>query len=233
MFRLLRLFHTSIGRKLVMALSGIILILFMIAHMLGNLAVYQGQGAANAYAAWLQGHPLLWAVRLVLLGIFLFHIAIGLQLAIENRRARDKPYRMQTPQRSRFAERHMVLSGMIVLVFFVYHLMHLTLGWIDPAQAATLIDTQGRPDVYSKVVLGFQNIWVAAVYLLGMGLLALHLHHATQSIFQTLGFNHETYQTLVIYGSVLLTSIIIIGLASIPIAVQLGFLTLPAGVPAS
>lgn len=225
MKRILRLFHTSIGNKLMMALSGSVLVLFMLGHMLGNLTVYQGQNSINAYAHWLQGHPLLWAIRATMLAIFLFHILIGVRLARENLAARPLRYRLRKPLQSGFAERHMLLSGLVVLAFLLYHLAHLTLGWADPAHFG-LLDAQGRPDVYARVVLGFLNPWISLIYLAALALLGLHLHHAIQSIFQTLGLMHDNFAVLIRYGSIGLSAIIVLGLASIPVSVLLGFITL-------
>lgn len=225
MKRLIRLFHTSIGSKLMMALSGTVLVLFLVGHLAGNLFIYQGQEMVNAYAHWLQGHPMLWGIRLVLLGIFLFHIAIGIRLAHENAAARPQDYRLRRPVKSSFAERHMLLSGAVILAFLAFHIAHLTLGWVDTTYAS-LLDAQGRPDVYAKLVYGFQNIWISGVYLLGLSLLGLHLHHAIHSIFQTLGLIHDNFRALIHWGSLSLSAIIVVGLGSIPVAVLLGFIQL-------
>ncbi len=214
MKRIIRLFHTSIGSKLMMALSGSILVLFVLGHMLGNLTIYQGAGTINAYANWLQGHPLLPFIRLVMLSILLFHIAVGIRLWRENRAARPLRYHVRRPIRSGFAERHMLLSGLVIFVFLLFHLAHLTLGWTHP-EYLTLFDDQGRPDVYARLVLGFQNIGISAIYLIGLGLLWLHLHHAVQSIFRAIEI-----------GAMGVSAVIVAGLASIPIAVLLGFISL-------
>lgn len=223
MRRLLRLFQSSIGAKLMMALSGVALVLFMLGHMLGNLTVYQGPGSINAYAAWLQGHPLLWLIRLVMAGILILHAREGVRLALANRRARPLGYRLDRSMRRRFAERHMLLSGLAILLFLLFHLAHLTLDWMFPAQAG-LVDTAARADVYCKLVSGFRIPWVVLIYLAGLGFLWLHLHHGIQSIFQTLGFNHQTYQGLVVLGGIVLGAVIVLGLASIPLAVLAGFI---------
>lgn len=225
MIRLIRLFRTSIGSKLMIALSGSVLVLFVFGHMVGNLTIYQGQNSINAYAHWLQGHPLLWLIRLIMLSILLFHITVGVRLWWENRTARPQRYSVRKPLRSGFAERNMLLSGMIIFVFLLYHLAHLTLGWTHP-EYLSLFDSQGRPDVYARLVLGFQNIWISAIYLIGLALLWLHLQHAVHSIFQTLGLIHDNFRTAIEIGALGISSVIVLGLGSIPVAVQLGFITL-------
>ncbi len=224
MKRLIRLFHTSIGHKLIMALSGTLLVLFLLGHMAGNLFIYQGQNMVNTYAHWLQGHPLLWGVRLGLLAILLFHVVMGVYLARDNRAARPQPYQMHAPLQKSFAERHVLFSGLIILAFLLFHLAHLTLGWVD-AEHALLLDEQGRSHVYAKLVLGFQNIWISGLYLLGLSALGLHLHHAIQSIFQTLGLVHDNFRELMEWASIGLSAVILLGLASIPIAVLLGWVS--------
>ncbi len=227
MFRLIRLFRTSIGSKLMMALSGLLLILFIAGHMLGNMTLYQGPDALNGYAAWLQGHPLLWVFRLAMLLLFGVHVYTGLRLAQENRAARQPRYQRQPSLQVGLAGRTMALSGLVVLGFVIYHLLHLTLGVIDPRHWQ-LHDSLGRADVYARVVLGFQNPWMAGSYVLALLLLGLHLNHAIGSLFQTLGFNHESYDTLLKVGAALVSVLLVLGFASVPISIQLGLVTLPA-----
>jgi succinate dehydrogenase / fumarate reductase cytochrome b subunit len=221
MFRLIHLFRTSIGKKLFMALSGLILVGSIVGHMLGNLAIYQGHSAINTYAAWLHGHPLLWAVRLFMLSIFLFHVYIGIELAVKNRASRKTSYQHPETIESHFDARHMLLSGISVLVFMLYHIVHLTLRTFETEQ---LLDSLGRIDVYSNVITGFLNPYIAISYILAMILVGLHLHHAIQSSMQTLGFNHESYNTILYITTTSLSFIVTLGFISIPVTVQLGLL---------
>ena len=122
MSRLLRLFHTSIGSKLVMALSGGVLVLFMLGHMLGNLTIYKGQEAINGYADWLQGHPLLWGIRLVMLTIFLGHLVNGVRVFLGNRTARPIGYRRKQALSDDPAARFMLHSGVVILLFLCFHI---------------------------------------------------------------------------------------------------------------
>lgn len=229
MFRLIRLFHTSIGSKLMMATSGLVLVVFLTGHLLGNMKVFQGPEALNEYAAWLQGHPLLWVIRLTMLSIFLLHVVNGVRLAIENRAARPQRYLHPATVQTNFAARHMMFSGVLVLSFLVYHLLHLTLGAVEP-QFAQLLDAKGRVDVYARVVLGFSDPWITGSYLVALVLLGLHLQHAIGSLVQTLGFNHESYQRLICNLVWLLVVSLVVGFASIPLSVWFGWVTISGGI---
>ena len=228
MFRLLRLLHTSIGRKLVMALSGLLLVLYVAGHMAGNLTVFQGPDALNGYAAWLQGHPLLWGIRLLMLAVIGLHIIIAVRLAWANRAARPTRNRLQRTLSTGFAARSMLLSGLLVLAFIVFHLLHLTIGLVQP-QTAQLLDQAGRPDVYARVVLGFADPWVAGIYALAVVLVGLHLQHAVSSLVRTLGFSHEAYHRTIDVVASGVALLVVAGFLAIPIGVQSGLLTLPGG----
>lgn len=237
MFRLLRLLRTSIGRKAVMALSGLVLVLFIAGHMAGNLSIFQGPDALNGYAAWLQGHPLLWGVRLLMLAILLVHILIALRLAVGNRRARSTRYRGRGWLTARLttgvAARTMLLSGLLLFAFLVYHLLHLTLGLVQP-QTAGLLDAAGRPDVYARVVGGFENPWIALVYAGAVLLVGLHLQHAVASLVRTLGFSHDGYHQAIDVAAGLVALLVVAGFLAIPLAVQTGLLGMgPATGPAA
>lgn len=196
MNRLVRLFGSSIGRKIVAATTGVLLIAFLLGHMYGNMKVFQGPEALNAYAAKLQGHPLLWAFRAGLITLFGTHVYLTLTLARDNRAARPIGYRQYRPRSSSFFSRYMVLTGLVVLLFLVYHLLHFTFGVID-AEHQRLFDAQQNLDVYTSVVQTFQNPWIAGSYVVAMVLLGFHLWHGTTCAFQTLGVRHESYETLI------------------------------------
>lgn len=230
MYRLIRLFRTSIGRKLVTAVTGLLLVGFLAGHALGNLTLYQGRDSLNAYADWLQGHPLLWIFRIGLVVLFGLHVSLAAGLARENRAARPTGYRRQVLQQAGLASRTMLVSGLVVLAFLLFHLLHLTGGVVDPAHF-NLVDEAGRPDVFARVVLAFSNPWLAALYLGALALLGLHLRHAIGSLFQTLGFNHESYQTLLCLFSAVLAIAIVASFAMIPVGVLAGWVTLPGVSP--
>jgi succinate dehydrogenase / fumarate reductase cytochrome b subunit len=226
MLRVVRLFQTSIGSKQVLAATGVILVLFLLGHMLGNLTIYQGPEAINAYGAWLQGHPFLWVFRLVMLAVVTIHIAVGVRLYYENRRARPQRYARHGSVQLSPTARTMIFTGLLVLAFLLYHLAHLTGGIVGP-QLQRMAD--GHLNIYANVVSGFNNPWIAGGYVLAMLLLGFHLNHAIRSLFQTFGVYHENWEAFLHYLSPVLSAVIVLGFISVPIAVQLGVLTLPSG----
>jgi succinate dehydrogenase / fumarate reductase cytochrome b subunit len=219
--RLVRLFGASIGRKVVVAATGAGLLVFLFGHLFGNLRVFQGPEALNSYAAWLQGHPLLWVFRIGLLVVFVTHVYATITLARDNRAARAVPYAVYRPGRGSFASRHMVLSGLVVLAFIVYHLLHFTFGVVD-AHNTRLLEPNGRLDVFSSVVLSFRNPWIAWSYVAAIGLLGLHLAHGITSAFQTAGLHHDSYNKLVKATAVVLIGLLVIGNWSIPLLILAG-----------
>ena len=226
--RLVRLFGASIGRKLVAAGTGAMLLGFLFAHLFGNLRVFQGRDALNSYAAWLQGHPLLWVFRIGLLTVFITHVYTTVTLAIDNRRARPVRYEVYKPGRSSFASRYMLLSGLVVLAFVVYHLLHFTFGVVDAADTR-LREASGRLDVYSSVVRAFGHPAIAWSYVVAIGLLAMHLWHGLTSAFQTAGVHHESYNKIVKATCFILLALLVMGNWSIPLLILAGKVTLAGG----
>lgn len=227
MNRLVRLWGTSVGRKLITAATGVFLLVFLLGHIYGNMKVFQGPEALNVYAAWLQGHPLLWVFRIGLVGGFGVHIYLTLSLARDNRRARPTAYARWRPQTSG-TSRFMAISGLFILAFLIYHLLHFTLGVIQ-VDRAHLVDAERRLDVYAMVVQSFRNPWVALIYVVAMVLVGIHLVHGTVSAFQTFGVYHESYVGLVRVACLLLVAAIVLGSASIPILILLGRIGLTGG----
>lgn len=226
MNRLLHLLRTTIGRKLVVALSGIFLLLFVIGHMMGNLTIYFGQSSVNSYAHFLQESPILWLVRLTMLAIVLLHIGLSIVVTTENHLARTVDYQAGNPVTRRLFQRRMIISGLVILVFIVGHIAHLTLG-AGIGEVFMLKDERGYADVFSRVVTGFQNPWIAWSYITAMLLLAVHLKHTVRALFQTFGFFRENYFSFFEFLSWLITLCVVIGFMSIPLSVQLGWLVLP------
>lgn len=226
MNRLMRLFSTSIGRKLVMALSGLILFGWLVGHLLGNMALYQGPAGLNSYAAWLQGHPALWIMRIFMLCVFGIHVYVALALWMENRDARSTGYATRTFQTS-WASRYMMITGSLVVVFLVYHIMHFTLGIVAP-QYYGGIDSAGHHDVYAMVVRSFQNPLLAGSYIIAILLIGTHLIHASRSMFQTVGINHESYNGSIRLVSQIVVALFVIGNCSMPILVLAGVVGLDA-----
>jgi succinate dehydrogenase / fumarate reductase, cytochrome b subunit len=223
-------FNSSIGKKMGMAVTGFFLFGFVIAHMLGNLQIFLGAEALNAYAAQLQSlTELLWPARIFLLTNLILHVWLAVRLTAENRRARPVPYGMKKTVQASYASKTMMMTGLIVLAFTIYHLLHFTFGKVHP-QYYHLTDAQGRNDVYSMVVLSFRAPWIAAAYILAMIPLCLHLSHGVSSLFQSLGLNHAKYQPVLTWAGKVVGLVIFIGNSSIPLAVYLHWVALPQGV---
>lgn len=221
---------SSIGAKALMAVTGLVLFGFVLVHMLGNLQVYIGQEEYNSYAAFLKSKPeILWGARSVLIASVLLHIVSGVRLNLLNQAARPVAYAQKTFTKATFTSRSMVLSGLVVLAFIIYHLLHFTLGVTDPSHYH-LHDAQGRHDVYSMFIYGFKNVYVAVAYIVAMVLLGMHLNHGASSLFQSLGLNGPRYSNLTERIGPVFATIIVIGNISMPLAVLMGWLTLPAGV---
>ena len=207
---------------MIVAVTGLVLIVFVVGHLLGNLQIFLGPDWVNSYAEHLRAlGPLLWAIRIFLLLAVFLHIFYTISLAIENRRARPVHYKRKDYVKATVASRYMVMSGLIVLAFILYHLAHFTVRVTDPRFLLLKADPLNRYDVYSMMVYGFQNIFVSAFYVLGMFLLALHLSHGTSSFFQSLGLNDERLTPRLATTGRILAWLIFVGYTSIPIAVLL------------
>lgn len=222
-----RLFISSIGRKAVVAVTGTLFIFFIIAHLLGNLNMFFGQEAMNSYAAFLKSIPgPLWTARIGLLVIFLVHIIFALKLKLENNSARPQKYVASNTAQASIASRTMAQTGMLILAFVIYHLLHFTLGIVEP-DSFSVQDAQGRHDVYSMVVIGFKNPIIAASYIVAMLFLALHLSHAVQSVFQSFGFTNDNSRETFTKISTVFAVLIFLGYISIPVSVLTGLIRLP------
>jgi succinate dehydrogenase / fumarate reductase, cytochrome b subunit len=218
-------YRSSVGKKMIVAVTGVILIVFVIGHLLGNLQIFLGPDWINGYSQHLRDlGPLLWAIRVFLLGAVIIHIYVTIQLAIENRRARPERYLARRYVKADFASRHMVISGVIVLAFIVYHLAHFTVRVTDPRFALLKMDPLGHYDVYSMMVYGFQNYFVSGFYVLGLFLLALHLSHGSSSFFQSLGFNDKKLTPRLAMGGRIFAWLLFIGYTSIPVAILVGLI---------
>lgn len=208
---------STIGKKVVMAVTGIILFGFVVGHMVGNLQAYLGPEALNAYAVWLRelGHgSALWIVRVVLLLSVLLHIWAATALTIENRRARPIGYRQTSYQRSTYASRTMVWSGPILALFIIYHLLHFTFGTVHPSFVSG--------DVYHNFVEGFRVVPVSLFYVVAMLALGYHLYHGVWSMLQTLGLSHPRYNFLRHGLAGLMTAVVVVVNISFPLAVLAG-----------
>ena len=221
-------FHrSSVGRKIIVAVTGVILILFVIGHLLGNLQIFLGPGWINGYAEHLRDLGLfLWVIRFFLLVVVLLHIYYTIRLAIENRRARPDRYKRKDTVKATFASRSMALSGLVLLAFIIFHLLHFSVRTTDPRFSALPKDPLGHYDVYSMMVLGFQSPLVSGFYILAMFLLALHLSHGSSSFFQSLGLNNQTLAPRLARAGRIFAWVLFVGYSSIPAAVLLGWVKL-------
>jgi succinate dehydrogenase / fumarate reductase cytochrome b subunit len=215
---------STVGTKFLVAVTGAILVAFVIGHMLGNLQIYLGPDAINSYAVFLKSKPgLLWGARLGLLAALLVHIWGITRLTLRNQGARPDAYAVKKPVASTFSSRTMVLSGALLLAFVVYHLLHFTIGATNPDQFH-LTDELGRHDVYSMTILGFQQPAIAFSYILAMGILGLHLGHGIASIFHSLGWSRPKTAPLIELAGRIIALLLVIGNISIPLAALLGWI---------
>ena len=216
---------SSIGAKHMMAITGLMLVGFVLAHMLGNLQIFAGQEAINGYAVKLKSlGGVLWVLRGGLLLAAVLHIYSAMRLVMMNRAARPVKYKKVKSDKSSFASRTMAWGGVIVLLFLVFHLLQLTLGGGagEFAKNFNLIDQYGRHDVYNMTVLGFKNPIVAGSYIVAMIALCIHLSHGVTSVFQSLGINHPKYNGIIKLAGPGFATLILIGNCSMPIAVLAG-----------
>ncbi|HXG91371.1 MAG TPA: succinate dehydrogenase cytochrome b subunit [Blastocatellia bacterium] len=224
---LVRAYRSSLGKKYIMAITGLALFLFVIAHMAGNLQIFAGRDAINSYAHFLKSKPgLLWSARIGLLILVIAHIVTAIQLVAENREARPVAYEKGRPTAASFASRTMFISGLVIFAFVIYHLMHFTFGVTNP-EFLTLKDSTNtadplRHDVYGMMVQGFSNPWVSAFYIISMGLLCLHLSHGVSSMFQSLGIRNKSNLRAIHRAARIAAVIIFVGNCSIPIAILAG-----------
>ncbi len=215
--RAFRFYDSTVFKKAVMAVTGLILFAFVIGHLIGNLQVYEGADKMNAYGRFLRIEPvLLWAVRLILLTAVGLHIWMTVQLALLKNKARPVGYVKKDNSHSSYASRTMYWSGPIIAAFIIYHILHLTLGVAQPNGFR-----EGLP--YENLVLGFQNPLVSGFYIVAMCLLCLHLYHGVFSMFQSLGANHPVYTPMLRKFAAGIAFAIAIGYISIPISVLAGW----------
>lgn len=208
-------YSSTVGKKAVMAVSGLILFLFVLGHLIGNLQIYEGPEKLNNYARFLRSMPaLLWSVRILLVVMVALHIWSSTQLALRNWSARPTGYRKWRSTKSSYASRTMYWSGPIILAFVIYHLLDFTFGAVNPHFQ--------EGNVYANVVASFQWIPVAAFYIFAMLLLGLHLYHGLWSMFQSLGLAHPRYTPALKRGAAVIAALIAAGNISIPVSVLAG-----------
>jgi succinate dehydrogenase / fumarate reductase, cytochrome b subunit len=223
--RAVRFYEAPIGKKAVMAVTGVILVGYVIAHLLGNLQIYSSDPQQiNRYAAFLHNPSnavALWTARTILLAAVVLHITAAIQLWMQNRAARPVSYYKKTDVPTSYAARTMKWSGFIIAAFVIFHVLHLTVGAVVPIKEIA----PNQPDVRANVISGFQNPAISGFYILAMILLCMHLYHGMWSMFQSVGLGQSRYSAGIKKGAAILAILIAIGNCSIPIAVMTGLLT--------
>jgi succinate dehydrogenase / fumarate reductase cytochrome b subunit len=213
-----RFWNSTNAKKFVMAVTGFILFAFVIFHMIGNLQVFEGPEQLNFYGFALRRFPeALWGARLILLFAVALHIWATIGLALRKNSARPVAYARRENVASDYASRTMYWSGPILLAFIIYHLLHLTVGYVQPG---------GRfieGDVYHNLVAGFSVWYVSAWYIFSMILLGFHIRHGAWSMVQSLGMNHPRHTPILKKAAAVVAILIVAGYISIPLAVMLGF----------
>lgn len=207
-----RFYDSTVGKKAVMAVSGIFLFLFVIAHLVGNLQFFEGPEKMNAYGRFLRIEPaLLWGARITLLIMVALHIWSSILLAIRKNQARPQSYVKKKAVSSTYASRTMYWSGPIIAIFVIYHLLDFTLGVANPGYQ--------EGEIYANIVHSFQNPLISGFYILAMALLCMHLYHGAWSMFQTLGVGSPRYTPLLKRFAGFISIAIFLGFVSIPISV--------------
>lgn len=219
MSRAMAFWRSAIGKKIAMAVTGVIGIAFVLAHIAGNLLVFRGPAALNGYSAVLHGPALelLWVARIVLLAAVILHVVAAYQLTQQSHAARGTAYAVKRPQRATLASRLMRWGGVLLLVFIVVHILHFTTGTIRPA------GTFVRGDVYANVVASFHIWWVALFYLVAMVFLGLHLYHGAWSSMRTMGVTGESPDPFRRRASIVIAIVVWLGFSLVPLGVLLGW----------
>ncbi|MDB4917113.1 MAG: succinate dehydrogenase (or fumarate reductase) cytochrome b subunit, b558 family [Gemmatimonadetes bacterium] len=219
---LLTLYRSTIGKKVIMAVTGLMLVGFVIVHMAGNLQAFLGANKLNGYSAFLKSTgELLWLARLGLLAALIAHVTMALQLTQIARRARPTGYAKRIPQVSTLASRSMRWGGVLLLVFIVFHLLHFTTGTIFP-MASVPGAAFSETDVYDNVISAFRTPWVVLVYVVAMFFLMLHLFHGAWSSVRTLGLTKPTPRPLERKIATAIALVVWLGFTVVPVAVFFG-----------
>ncbi len=227
----MQLTSSSIGRKILMAITGQLMVLFAVVHLLGNSSIFGWlNGGINAYAEHLHSMPLpiIIGFRLVMLAMVCVHIWFGIQLTIENRGGRPQQYAVKSTQKATFASENMIWTGSLLGLFLLYHLAHFTFQCINPETSAlkNLVPLHNEmvPNVLGMVVTGFKNFFVSFIYVGAMVALFLHLSHGIQSFFQTMGWSCDKSQPLLVKFGTLVALGLFLGYVTIPLTIFAGIL---------
>jgi succinate dehydrogenase / fumarate reductase, cytochrome b subunit len=217
------IFSNTVGRKVLVAISGFFLVLFVIVHLLGNLSIFAGPDGINVYAEKLQSlGPFVWVFRAFMLAMLGIHVLFGVLLTLENRAANPKKYAVNRKLRATFAGETMIWTGVLLLVFLVYHVLQFTVHATPDVVVGT--DAMGRVDVFTMVVTSFGITPIAMIYVAAMVVLFFHASHGVQSLFQTVGLsNDRTLPRFTRIGKGLAV-VFLLGYSAIPVLILAGFL---------
>lgn len=223
--------NSTIFNKVIMAVTGFILLAFITGHALGNLQLYSGKAVYNTYAHFLQKGigELIWVIRITMILSVGFHIYTSVKLKFLNLSAKPEKYQIKNYVKSTIYSRNMIYTGILIFLFVVYHILHFTIGSIMPTAYGQyenygVMNLQIRQDVYQMVVMGFSNIWVSLSYILAVSFLGFHLTHSLQSGFQTLGFGGDKFTPVAIYISRITAVIITVMFLAAPFGVIFGLI---------
>lgn len=222
----MHMFESSVGRKMVMSVSGMFLMAFVLLHLIGNFSLFSGPDGINAYAEFLHRFgPAVWAFRLIMVIMFSLHVFFGIQLTLENRAAKPQTYAVSKSLASTPAGKNMIWTGLLIAAFLFYHLLQFTFQVTNPEISASRhLDAMGRPDLFIMAVLSFRKYFVSVVYVFALASLGLHLSHSIQSSLQTLGLQTEKTHPLIVRGGTLAAILIFLGFVSLPLFVLTGLL---------
>jgi len=214
---------SSVGRKVLMAISGFFMLFFITAHLMGNSTIFIGQSALNSYAEHLHSlGPLVWILRIFMFLMLVVHLYFGITLTLENNAANPSKYAKSSKLRATFASQTMIWSGLLILAFLVYHLLQFTFRVTPDIVPAAVANRPG--DVYGMVFGSFQIFTIALVYVAAMVTLFFHLSHGIQSLFQTVGCSNDNTLPKVTMVGKLISVLFLVGYSAIPVFILAGIL---------
>lgn len=219
----MRILNSSVGRKILMSVTGQLLIIFVLIHLIGNSTIFFGPNGINAYAEHLHSlPPLVWAFRLFMLAAIAVHICYGIQLTLENKAANPGAYAVKKQLKASFASENMIWTGLLLLAFIIYHLLQFTIHATPDIVVG--LDAVNRPDVFKMVVTSFSSGLISVLYAVAMVMLFLHLSHGIPSFLQTMGWNNE--KTIPVFGAggKLISAVLMLAYISIPAVILVGIL---------
>ena len=220
----MRLLSSTVGRKAVMAITGFVMVVFVLVHLLGNTTIFSGPGGINAYSAKLHGlGPFVWVFRLFLAAMLALHVVFGTLLTLENRAANPGKYAVKKMLKATFAGETMIWTGALMLAFLVYHLVQFTVRVTPDILPEARAVIPGN--VFAMVVHSFRITPIALVYVAAMVALFLHLSHGIQSFFQTLGWNNDKTQPGITVAGKAVSFVLLAGYVLIPVSILAGILT--------